>query len=88
MARTSRVLDGVVVAVDFGVEKEDKPDDEDRDNGKVVGFHRNVSEKICGCTLARYLSCTLTLTQNWMHLTLATVAFFWILKMIVVVIWT
>jgi hypothetical protein len=83
VARTSRVVDDVVVAlaaVDFGVEKEDKLDnDEDRDNGKGVGSHRNASERVCGCTLARYL----TLTQNRTHLTLATVEVF---LMIVVVV--
>jgi hypothetical protein len=61
--------DGVVV-VDFGVEKEDKADeDEDRGNGKAIGSYRNTSEKVCGCcTLARYQSCILTLTQNRIHL--------------------
>jgi hypothetical protein len=68
VARTSRVVvvDGVVDVV----EKEDKTDeDEDRDNGKGIGNYCNASEKVCGCTLARYQSYFLTLTQNRIHLT-------------------
>ena len=91
MVRTSRVVDGgdgVGGVVDFGVEKEDKTDDdEDRDNGKEIGSYRNASEKVYGCTLARFQSCILTLTQNRIHLTLATVVVFVIVKMIVVVIY-
>ena len=85
MARTSRVVD-LVVDDDFDVEKEDKTDDEEgRDNGRGIGSHRDASEKVCGCT--RYQSCILTLTQNRIQLTLATVVVFVIVKMIVVVIY-
>jgi hypothetical protein len=51
------VLNGVAaaLAVEVGVEKEDKTDDvEDRDNGKGIGNYRRASEKVCSCTLARY----------------------------------
>ena len=52
------MMDGVALAlavVDFVVEKKDKIDDvEDRDNGKGIGSYRNASEKVRGCTLARY----------------------------------
>jgi hypothetical protein len=60
VAQTSRVVDGdgavVGDVVDFGVEKEDKADeDEDRGSGKAIGSYRNASEKVCGCCiLARY----------------------------------
>ena len=75
----------VVAVVDFVVEKEDKTDDDENDKG--VECYRNASEKVCGCTLARYQSCFLTLTQSRIHLTLATVAVFVTVKMIVVVFW-
>ena len=71
--RTHRIVDDVV---DFGGDKTD--DDEDRDNGKGIGSYRNVSEKLCGCTLLAR-SCILTLTQKRIHLTLTTVAVFVIL---------
>ena len=78
----------VVAVVDFVVEKEDKTDDdENKNNDKGVECYRNASEKVCGCTLARYQSCFLTLTQSRIHLTLATVAVFVTVKMIVVVFW-
>ena len=48
------MVDDVDVEDDFGVEKEDKSDERDRDIGKGIGNYRNASEKVCGCTLARY----------------------------------
>ena len=88
MARTPRVVDDVdvdIVEDDFGVEKEDKIGEEmDKDIGMGIGSYRNASEKVCGCTLARYQSCILTLTQDRIHLILATVAVFVVVKMIVV----
>ena len=54
MAETSRVVVVDVVVV-VAVEKGDKiDDDEDRDNGKEIGNYCNVSQKVCGCILARY----------------------------------
>ena len=76
----------VVVGDDFGVEKEEN-DDEDRDNGEGIESYRDASEKVCDCTLARFQSCILTLTQNRIYLTLATVAVFVVVKMIVVMIY-
>jgi hypothetical protein len=76
---------GGVVA--FGVEKEGKTDDdEDRDNGKGIGSYCDASEKVCGCTFARYQNCFLTLTPKRIHSTLASVAVLVIVKMIVVAI--
>ena len=74
MARTSRAVDSV--EVDLGVEMDDKVDvDDDGDNGERIGSYHIASEKVCGCTLARY--------QSYI---LATVAVFVIMKMIVVMI--
>ena len=92
MARTSRVVDGIDVVEDdgFGGERAGKTDDdEDRDIDKGVESYRSASEKVCGCgcTLARYQSCILTLIQNRIHLTLTTVAAFVIVKLILVVIY-
>ena len=76
-------MDVVAAVDDFGVEKEDKIGEEmDKDIGMGIGSYRNASEKVCGCTLARYQSCILTLTQDRIHLILATV--FVVVKMIVV----
>jgi hypothetical protein len=75
VARTSRVVanDNVVV----GMENEDMTEEEDS-----KGNHCNASEKACGCTLVRCL----ILTQNRIHLTLASVAVSVSVKVIAVVI--
>ena len=53
-SRVTVVVDGGVV-IAFSVEKEDKTDeDEDNGNGNGVGSYCVASEKVCGCTLARY----------------------------------
>lgn len=77
-----------VVVVAFGVEKEDKTEDDgDRDNGKGIGSYCDVSEKVCGCILAHYQSCFLTLIPSRIHLTLPSVAVFEIVNLIAVTIW-
>ena len=48
-------VDVDIVEDDFGVEKEDKIGEEmDKDIGMGIGSYRNASEKVRGCTLARY----------------------------------
>ena len=85
MARTSGVVNAVgVVDDDLGMEKENKDDGGDRDNGKAIGSYRNASEKDCGCT-PRYQRCILPLTHNPIHLNLATVAVFVIVEIVVVI---